>query len=252
MKLRKLAVALAATVTIGSAQASLFDRGGGMIYDDMLDITWLQDANYARTSGYKTDNNGKMTWNAANAWANQLVYSGYSDWRLPTLSPINGTAFNYNNGFYVYDGSVDIGYNISAKGSVYVGSTANELAYMNFINLGNIAGYDINGIHYPAGWGLNNSSFVDGSNGNTVGFLSVYPGSYWQNAEYDGARGMFFDVGQGAEGVEPKRMEFYAWAVRDGDIAVSSVPAPSAFILMLTGLGVLGLIKRFRTTDKEA
>jgi len=32
--------------------AILTDRGGGLIYDDDLNITWLQDANYADTSGY--------------------------------------------------------------------------------------------------------------------------------------------------------------------------------------------------------
>ncbi|MDZ7752733.1 MAG: hypothetical protein U5S82_13950 [Gammaproteobacteria bacterium] len=31
----------------GAASATLFDRGRGLIYDDVLDITWLQDANYA-------------------------------------------------------------------------------------------------------------------------------------------------------------------------------------------------------------
>ena len=30
-----------------SANAALYDRGNGLIYDDVLDITWLQDANYA-------------------------------------------------------------------------------------------------------------------------------------------------------------------------------------------------------------
>jgi hypothetical protein len=39
--------------------AALWDRGGGLIYDDVLNITWLQDANYAKTSGYDAD--GRMT-----------------------------------------------------------------------------------------------------------------------------------------------------------------------------------------------
>jgi hypothetical protein len=42
-----------------SAHATLIDRGNGMIYDSDQDITWLQDANYAMTSGYDTD--GSMT-----------------------------------------------------------------------------------------------------------------------------------------------------------------------------------------------
>ena len=45
-----------------SSQAfgALYDRGDGLIYDDVLDITWLQDANYALTSGFDID--GRMTW----------------------------------------------------------------------------------------------------------------------------------------------------------------------------------------------
>ncbi len=64
-------------------QAALYDRGGGIIYDSDLNISWLQDADYAKTSGYDSD--GKMNWNAAVAWADGLVYGGYSDWRLPKI-----------------------------------------------------------------------------------------------------------------------------------------------------------------------
>ena len=34
-----------------NSEAALYDRGNGMIYDDVLRITWLQDANYARHPG---------------------------------------------------------------------------------------------------------------------------------------------------------------------------------------------------------
>ena len=34
------------------AHASLIDRGNGLLYDNVLNVTWLQDANYAHTSGY--------------------------------------------------------------------------------------------------------------------------------------------------------------------------------------------------------
>jgi hypothetical protein len=60
-----------------------------MVYDDVLKITWLQDANYAQTSGYDTA--GQMDWNAAMTWANNLSYGGYDDWRLPS-------ALNYQDG----------------------------------------------------------------------------------------------------------------------------------------------------------
>ena len=32
-----------------TANSALIDRGNGLIYDDLLDITWLQDANYDGT-----------------------------------------------------------------------------------------------------------------------------------------------------------------------------------------------------------
>jgi len=43
---------LASAATSVTAQASLVDRGNGLLYDNVLNVTWLQDANYAKTSGY--------------------------------------------------------------------------------------------------------------------------------------------------------------------------------------------------------
>lgn len=80
-----LMVLFASCFLVVPGNAALIDRGTGMIYDTALGITWLQDANYAQTSGYDVD--GKMTWYEANAWAEQLVYGGYFDWRLPTAFP---------------------------------------------------------------------------------------------------------------------------------------------------------------------
>lgn len=96
---------------VGVANATLIDRGGGLIYDDVLDITWLQDANYAYTSGYDSD--GYMTWYTAMSWAASLSYYDsvrdvyYDDWRLPTTP---GTTWGYINegemGHLYYDEGV--------------------------------------------------------------------------------------------------------------------------------------------------
>jgi hypothetical protein len=56
-----------------------------MIYSTDMDVTWLQDAKYARTSWYDLD--GLMTWNQAMEWAENLYYGGHNDWRLPTYDP---------------------------------------------------------------------------------------------------------------------------------------------------------------------
>lgn len=50
--MKKWALVLSVVMILGLSSvswATLWDRGGGMIYDDYLKITWLQDANYAAT-----------------------------------------------------------------------------------------------------------------------------------------------------------------------------------------------------------
>lgn len=90
-------------------RAALYDRGGGLIYDDVLDVTWLQDAACQVTSNApNVDANGKMTWQHAVDWVSALVYYDpirnidWAGWRLPRVSPVNGTDFVIRNG---YDGS---------------------------------------------------------------------------------------------------------------------------------------------------
>ena len=39
---------------LGIANATLWDRGGGLLYDDVLNITWLQNANYAASEVNET------------------------------------------------------------------------------------------------------------------------------------------------------------------------------------------------------
>lgn len=65
---------------VENVNAALWDRGNVLIYDDVLDFTWLQDANYAQTSDY--DDDGILEWQEALDWADQLVYGGYDDWML--------------------------------------------------------------------------------------------------------------------------------------------------------------------------
>lgn len=82
MRMRTWVAGLAAALGLGMAQAALIARDGGMLYDDVLNITWLQDAYYLKNGGY--DANGRVTWAQADAWAANLVFGGFDDWRLPT------------------------------------------------------------------------------------------------------------------------------------------------------------------------
>jgi hypothetical protein len=67
----------------------LIDRGRGLLYDVERDLTWLQDTNYAKTSGHSPD--GQMTWNNAKAWVARLSYRGFTGWRLPTARNPDGS-----------------------------------------------------------------------------------------------------------------------------------------------------------------
>ena len=74
--------------------ASLISLPGGMVYDDVLNITWLQDANYGAGSSYDdgaSTTDGRMTWQHAVDWAASLDYGGYDDWRLPAANQPDGS-----------------------------------------------------------------------------------------------------------------------------------------------------------------
>jgi hypothetical protein len=148
-------------VVLGTAHSTLQDRGGGLIYDDVLDITWLQNANYTAieltdarrdaiisevgsidghtlvASDFVKDGSeytGQMTWWGAMAWADSLIYCDsvrditWTDWRLPQNMPVVGISYQITTPSY--DGSTDRGNNISAPDSAYPGSTTSEMAYM--------------------------------------------------------------------------------------------------------------------------
>ena len=224
-----------------SANAALYDRGNGLIYDDVLDITWLQDANYAYTSGYAATNangeyytstniqaDGRMGWDAAKTWADQLSYGGYDDWRLPSANLMNPTSPCWG------DGSCDGGYN----------NTTGELGHMFYNNLDNLGKYDTNG-NYQSGYGVTNSSFIDGNSGASVSIVNLKNNDYWLDEEYapDTYYAWEFHTSYGNQNhFFGKDASIYSWAVRAGD--ASSVPVPAAAWLFGTALLGLAGVKR--------
>ncbi len=217
--LRTLAAAAALVALSGAAQAALVNRGGGMIYDTTRNITWLADMNYARTSGHTgagVNANGTMTWDAATAWADNLVYGGFSDWRLPTLNPndasCTGGGFGYNctggelSGLFV----TDLGYNNNGSGLITSDDTAEQIA-------------------------------------NLALFSNVQSASYWSGTEYAPVLGsaLYFGTFNGSQGAGLKNNAVYAVAVRPGDVA-ASVPEPQTLALALLALGATAVARRRR------
>ncbi len=203
--------------------ATLWDRGNGLIYDDVLDITWLQDANYAGTSGYTASLNyqetisgdpipaGRMSQSDAMTWAANLSYAGFDDWRLPTTA---------------YPG---YGFNI----------TTSELGYMYYVNLGNVADNSVT--NNPL-----NVFFTDG-NDNLVSFINLQPIVYFMDVENSA---FSFDYGLQSNGAFSNAYQG-AWAVRSGDVVSSNAPVPEPGTMILFGIGLAGLgATKFRRKKK--
>jgi len=210
-------------------------------YDDETKLTWLADANAAVGSIYDTYNpgTGMMNWHNANAWVADLSINGVTGWRLPDTNPIDGTTADDND--WSYNGSEDLGFNVSAPGTLYAGSTASEMAYMFYNTLGNL------GVCNPtlstttncanqSGWGLSNAG----------PFINIQSSAYWSATEFDPNIGnaWTFHFDDGDQFRSSKYNDFYsAWAVQSGD--VSAVPVPAAVWLFGSGLiGLIGIAKR--------
>ncbi|MDP6673369.1 MAG: DUF1566 domain-containing protein [Gammaproteobacteria bacterium] len=201
---RILGVLLFLVFASGAAQASLIDRGGGFIYDDVLDITWTQDANI---NGYNTWDN-QVAWAAGLSIVDTRPGAGgvtYSDWRLPTTLQPDASC----------DSQLDPGGSFPLQG-YGTGCTGSEMGHL-----------------------FN----VDGISSSSMGlFTNVRSGNYWSGTEYapNTVYAWDFIFGNGFQDVVSKLPKGYAWAVRAGDVA--AVPLPAAVWLFGTALmGLLGM-----------
>jgi len=231
---KALAVSLSLAALTGAAQAELVNRGGGMIYDNTRNITWLADMNYAKTSGYAgADAEGLMNWDAAKLWADNLSYGGYSDWRLPTLNAHDTSCNNvldnggrFPNHFF--------GYNCT--GGELSGLFVTDLGYNN--NTVDFSNMD------PGR--LITSDDTAEQIANLALFRNVQSSVYWSGVEAapNQNTAWLFGTSYGFQIFEYKNSELYAVAVRPGDVA-AAVPEPQTWTLMLLGLtGVLLACRR--------
>lgn len=202
---------------MSASNAALIDRGGGLIYDDVLNVTWLQDASYAETSGYSQY--GNLTWNEAMEWSSGLSYYDsvrgvtYDDWRLPAT----------------VNSPTSVGYDTTGLSS--------ELAYMYYINLGFSPEYS-HDRYAPAPTGTNYNPFIN---------LSTR--SYWSGTLTDRPdRAWMVHFHFGSQEVDGLGDAMKVWAVRDGDVAgiVPSVPEPGTMGLFAATLAMGAALRRRR------
>jgi hypothetical protein len=188
------------------AKAKLYDRGGGLLYDDVLNVTWLQDAIYPKTSGL--DDDGRMNIAEALAFANKFVYHDpvrnvdYRGWRLPRVRPVNGKKIN---GKLSLDGSSDEGYNITSPQS--------ELAYMFYVNLGLKGYYSLTGKLQP--------DYGVPGDGNIGLVKNLRSDVYWTGTPaepYIDRNYWMFDTKFGYQNFYNNQDMLFVWLVRDGDV----------------------------------
>jgi hypothetical protein len=234
-----LSAGLLLSLNAVTVQAALLVRAGGsMVYDTGLDITWVADANLFKTqvendanlintvinnvgsvadsySGSHTltagdfsfASYGLMNWWGAQAWAANLSYGGYSDWRLPT-TPSTAT-YDYNQ-------------------------TSSELGHLFYSGLGGTAFNSITKNHnadYSLFSNVQSSVYWSGNESGSVN--APDPGYAWAFNTQNGYQNAF----------SLKDNQFLAWAVRSGDVA--TVPEPASVWLLSSGLlGIASMRRR--------
>ncbi|WFP48570.1 DUF1566 domain-containing protein [Methylomonas sp. EFPC3] len=247
MQLLKPLTAILLLTLSATGQAALLSRAGGtMIYDSDRNITWVADANLFQTQAAANPNlvneiianvgtindtpntgntpansghynlaagdfnadTGQLSWYGAMAWAQNLDYGGYSDWRLPTAS---------------------------AK------KVQSEMGHLFFGELGGELGQPLDAVH-NANYDLFSNVQVGGSGYWSSGEMPKNPAWAETFSLYEGIDSY---QPKGDEYFYSQTI-FNAWAVRDGDVAdASPVPLPGAVWLFGGALLGVGGLRRF-------
>ena len=203
-----------------SANAALISRlDGQAYYDDVLDVTWLADANYAETSGFH--GNDLLSWYEANGFIaelNNTSHLGIDTWRLPSM--------DVNSDTYIVKCSVateiecrdsELGY----MSVIYAAGPNNSLGFDNVLfNYWSSTDYDADNVDWPGGATCN------------VGNEGLCA---WRQGF--GADSQNYVRKTYGEPNDSSTLGYSVWAVASGD---ALVPTPLA--LWLFGSGLLGLI----------
>lgn len=213
------------------AGATVINRGNGLLYDTVLNITWLQNPNLGASNTFDLPadaplgthpsdssgisgvilSNGLMNLPGALFWIDAMNqsgaggYLGFSDWRLPATTQPDLTC-----------SQVDFFTGVGLQGSNF-GCVGSEMGHLYY---------------------------VDGISQSSPGPFLSFPDYHWSGTPYapEPLNGWGFLFGSGWQGGIAKGDFSAAWAVRDGD--VSSIPEPTTLTLMTLGLAGIGFTRK--------
>lgn len=201
-------IVILATLSAPVLADSLLDNLDGTVTQmksDGTKLMWMQDANYAMTSGFDAD--GQITQAQALSWASSLTFAGYTDWRLPVTfqNAAGGGGYNSN----------------SEMGDLYYNALGNTAG--SFVNAGSF----FNIMPY---WYWTSVDFVDPNFVMVFSFLDI-PTSPQNEAGWEDAGGKF--------GVT------YSWLVRDAtNDPIRPVPEPATVFFVGLGIAGLAVARR--------
>jgi hypothetical protein len=110
--------------------------------------------------------------------------------------------------------------------------TTNEMNHLFYLELDGSNGTPIGTIH-------NNTNYNLFTNIQATQFSS--DGYYWSSSSVDANNALTFAFKNGSESAQDKTIGYYGWAVHP-----SVVPEPEAYVMLLAGLGLVGLVARRR------
>ncbi len=201
----------------GTWETSLQPRdidGNGSVdawYDTALDLTWHADPNAAAGTAFDDGLNpvdGQLSWAGALTWTAGLQVASLGGWRLPAFM----------------------------SGSM----TESEISHLYYVTLGNYGSGNPATPTGPGTWGFTN----------TGPFAELLDDWVWLADAAPAMNTAWVWAGDPISAyhtAEPVTDGYLAWAVRSGDVAVTrAIPEPSAWALMLVGLGGLAAWSRRR------
>ncbi|VAX07993.1 hypothetical protein MNBD_GAMMA25-2291 [hydrothermal vent metagenome] len=227
-----LGTGLAAMLATTAANAALVSRmNGEMLYDDVLNITWLTNGNLAESTTFGITgiySNGTMNWDTANNWVaamnadNGTGYLGFNNWRMPTMVDTGNPGCDWANV------GTDCGFNSDTSSS--------EFASMYYDTLEIVGSLDADG-NAQADAGINAEKALP--------FYNFKRSHYWFGLEFapDPDHAWHFDMQNGRQLTYIKTADnAFVIPVIAGDVA--AVPVPAAIWLFASGLLGLAAVSR--------